>query len=691
MKRVLILGIALWFIQVRAQSLAEALTPLDTIVAKKDTLREVVVTGQYMPQSVRNSVYRVRSISSEQISLRGSTSIENVLNTELGIRFSNDLTLGEADIELMGMSGQNVKILLDGLPLIDRGATKQSLSQIDINNIARIEIVEGPMSVIYGTDALAGVINIITKNRNNVNSKMNVAARFQEESAGDGYGTIDGAGVHNGNLALDWYGKAWSFGASGTRNDFGGWKGNKTGREWEWLPKEQWMARGNVGYRKGRLDSWYRLDYLNEDIYSPGALNTNNYRATDKDYITDRFSHQLQGSYSFTANTSLNLAASYQDYARRTRTMVNDFRAGTSWPSTEDGTQDTSKFKSGIVRATLQQRFSEQFFMQPGVEINLNSTSGQRILGNPSINDYAFFLSSEWKPIAWINLRPGLRFTKNSVYDAPPVIPSLNTKFNINKSFDLRMAYARGFRAPALRELYFDFFDASHSIRGNENLKAEHSNSFNAYLSWYGIQQKEWNISSTVGGYYNDFRDQITTGYLSGDNSVTTYINIDRYRTVGASFENAVAIKNFTGTIGFLYIGRYNRLSSDEAQVPSMRWTPEVNSNISYRWPKAQLSLSAYYKFTGKLVSYETATDASGTLDIHRAEIAAFHMADISVNKVFWRGISLSGGVRNLFNVVRLSNTSIDTSGAHSTGGAVPMGYGRSYFLGLQYQLTINN
>src|SRR5690606_11921691 len=92
-------------------------------------LEEVVVTGQYEPQSIKNSVYRVRTITQEQIRLRASTSVENILNTQLGMRFSNDLTLGESDIQLMGMSGQNVKVLVDGIPLVDRGATKQSLSQ----------------------------------------------------------------------------------------------------------------------------------------------------------------------------------------------------------------------------------------------------------------------------------------------------------------------------------------------------------------------------------------------------------------------------------------------------------------------------------------------------------------------------------------------------------------------------------
>src|SRR5690554_3062172 len=149
-------------------------------------LDEVVVTGQYEPQSIKHSVYRVRTITNEQIRLRASTTVENILNTQLGMRFSNDLTLGESDIQLMGMSGQNVKVLVDGIPLIDRGATKQSLSQIDVNNIERIEVVEGPMSVTYGTDALAGVINIITK-KGTTSNNLVVAARIQEESAGSEY------------------------------------------------------------------------------------------------------------------------------------------------------------------------------------------------------------------------------------------------------------------------------------------------------------------------------------------------------------------------------------------------------------------------------------------------------------------------------------------------------------------------
>lgn len=648
-------------------------------------LNEVVVTGQYTPQTLKNSVYRVRNISNQQIKSRGSTNMENILNTELGIRFSNDLTLGEADIELMGMSGQNVKVLLDGIPMIDRGSTKQSLSQVDVNNIERIEIVEGPMSVVYGTDALAGVINIITK-KGYEGDQFSVSARLQEESTGNQYGLIDGFGTHNGNLSADWQKNGWRLAASGTRNNFGGWRGSSAGREREWNPKAQSLASGTLGYHKGRLETWYRLDYLDEDLSSPGALNTNNYRATDQNYITDRYNHQLQAAYGFNQRLSLNLSTSHQDYSRRTQTVVNDFRAGTNWLSTEAGTQDTSNFKSTVIRTTVQYLLSERVFLQPGVEVNLNAGSGQRIAGSPSINDYAFFLSAEIKPLSWMNLRPGLRFTENSVYDAPPIIPSLNTKFNLSKKVDLRMAYARGFRAPALRELYFTFFDASHSIQGNEQLEAEYSNSFNAYLSWYGHEGKDWGVSSTLGAYHNDFRNQITTGYLPGDYAITTYINIERYKTTGASLENTFRYKNLRATLGFLYIGRYNRLSAEEESVPGMRWIPELNSNLSYQWQKPGIGLHLFYKFTGKLPSYEAFTNDIGEQEISRAEIAGFHTADATITKTLWQQLTLTGGLRNLFNVTRLDNTSINTSGAHSTGGSVPMGYGRSYFLGLQYQ-----
>ena len=175
--------------------------------AKANDLKDVVVTGQYGPQSLKNSVYNVRTISAEKIRLRGAVNLQQVLNTELGFRFSNDLTLGTTDVSLMGITGRNVKVLLDGVPMIDRSDTRESLNQIDINTIERIEIVEGPMSVVYGSDALAGEINIITKT---AGKSLNITARVQEETVGKEYNAFSDKGNHVQNLGMSWQHNGWS-------------------------------------------------------------------------------------------------------------------------------------------------------------------------------------------------------------------------------------------------------------------------------------------------------------------------------------------------------------------------------------------------------------------------------------------------------------------------------------------------
>lgn len=664
-------------------------TDLGTLVLDVDAkaLNDVVVTGQISPQSIKNSVYNVRIIGQEQIRLRGATDIKGVLNTELGMRFTNDLTLGTSDVELMGMSGQNVKILLDGVPVIDRGSTRESLGQIDINNVEKIEIVEGPMSVSYGSDALAGVINIITKK--NTNGTITLNARVQEETAGNEYSPFNGAGTHNEYLGLAWQKNNWDASAGITRNFFGGWLGEKTGRALTWMPKEQYLTYGQIGYRKAKFSTWYRFNGTDEALKSLGEpyrnTNTNRQAATDQFYLTDRWFHQLQSEYSLNAKNSLSLAASYTDYSRSTQTTEIDLETKRRTLSLA-GNQDKSIFRTSFARLTGQHKIGAHVAIQQGIEINLNSASGERIAGTPEINDYAYFISSEFKVNPKINLRPGLRFIKNSVYDAPPVIPSINTKFTLAKGLDLRAAYARGFRSPALRELYFTFFDASHSIRGNENLKAETSNSYNAFLSYQAVDRKNVRFNTTLGSFYNVFDNLISIGIDPADASINTYLNVNKHKTTGGTLVNTLYYKELFVSLGFSYIGRYNSFSETDALAEFM-WTPEINTNIRYNFPKIQSSVNLFIKYTGKLPRY-VGTLVNGEVIATKTEIEGFTMADLTINKVFYKHFTLNAGVRNLFNITTLNNTNTDSGGAHSTGGSVPNSYGRSYFLGLSAQIS---
>ena len=652
-------------------------------------LDEVVVTGQHKPQSLKNSVYKVNIINRQRIALSGATNIQQVLFNQLGLNFSNDNTLGTADIQMIGMSGRNVKILLDGVPLVDRGDTRESLNQVDLNSIDRIELVEGPMSVSYGSDALAGVVNLISKRPST--GGFSVFAKAQEETAGNEYYPLNYKGVHTQSLNLGGSAGIWNFALGGSHNEFDGFGGDGFGRGKSWRPKEQWLGNGRIGIRLKQLDLYYKLDGLHEDISNRMAMNPNTYEAISQYYISKRYLHQLQNNWTIRNNLQLNSILAYTDYSRHTKTIKHQFADGTNSLSNEPGSQDKSTFNNFTFRNLLNYQCSPGISFQPGVEITREKATGARINGTPGITDMAFFISSEIKPTKSINLRPGLRFIKNSVYDAPPVIPSVNTKFSLNNNFDLRLAYAYGFRSPALRELYFNFVDANHIIVGNPHLKAEHSNSFNGSLSYTlpNLKDGYQNVIS-LSGFYNSFNNLINYANSPTSTDTTITVNIDKYKTTGFIIEDKLKSKNLVASIGFSYIGRYNLLADATAfkadHLPQFMWTPEINANLFYAFSKVGTTVALFYKFSGKKPGYEAVmNNSTGAQEIHVTHIEGCHIADFTVNQKLFSQFNLSAGIKNIFNVTQLTNTSTNPDGVHNTGSAIPMSYGRSYFIGLTF------
>lgn len=670
-------------VQVFFASIAQAQTAATTDTSHQ--LSDVIVTtGQFVPQSMRNSIYHIRVVDSARIAARAATNIREVLAGELGIRFSLDPALGESDITLNGMSGQNVKILLDGVPMIDRGAEKNSLGQININDVVRIELIEGPMSVIYGTDALAGVINIITKKSNGITG-FSVNAHIQEESAGKEYNVLKNKGVHNESLGLKYNSAHWYLDVNGTRNNFGGWKGDTTGRPYRWLPKDQWLGGARIGYRNDVLNVWNRLDYLDENLYSYGSLN--NDMAADQTYTTHRYTDQLQADWKVRNNLTLNGSASYQYLQRRTlSTLYNATTGQINLNPDPAADQALAKFSNLFFRTMAYWNLSPKVSLQPGVEVQWDKAFGDRIEGEPTITNYSFFVSSEIKPTDAINIRPGLRFIHNTVYPAPTAVPSVNTKFRLSDDLDLRLSYGYGYRAPALRELYFSFHDANHSIDGNPDLKAEHSNTYNSSIEWHN-HSLYTKITSALSGFYSTFKDKIDLALASGNSNTYTYVNISKAKAAGFNWNNTVKYKNLDAMFGFAYIGYYNQYKEDNVPVrgesKTFAWSPEINGNITYRIPNINTTLGLFYKFTGRLPTYRI--DDSDTL--YLAKQAAFSNMDFTVTKGIGKYLNLQAGVKNIFNVTTLSNTTIGSAQAHGAGGgAILQSYGRSWFIGIVFQ-----
>lgn len=662
-----------------------------SVSAQEDTTRakeltEVVITGQYKPQSVKNSVYQVKVISKERIEKQAASKLQDLLTNELNIRFSQDMATGGSNITMMGLGGQNVKILLDGLPLAGRQGFNNeiNINQIDINSVERIEIIEGPMSVIYGADALAGVINIITKKASA--SRFSITARVQEETVGKEYGIQEG--VHNQYIGLTWRNKKWDASGSFGYNYFGGWKGNSAGRELNWHWKDQLIANGSVGYTSSRFNIRYRIDGLDEIITNPGNYTSfvpeaGDSVAHDQEYLSRRVMHQLQAGYFVNSNLSFQGQAAYTAYQRQVYSTVLSKNTGKfSMDAPEE--QSLDKISSMTFRGTALYKISSLVSLQPGVDINIESGEGQRLkTGTNRIEDYAFFVTSEITPFAGISVRPGLRFIKNSVYDAPPVIPSINAKFSLGKNIDIRAAYANGFRSPSLRELYFNFRDANHTIIGNPDLKAEISNSFTLSLNVRKVTPRQLVYTTVLSGFYNDIRNKIDYAFADANTAVVS--NVSNSKTGGVNFSTIVKYRNWSLSVGAAYTGFYNIYTESDESLPQLQWSPEGNVSAGYTFSKIGLDANVFYKFTGKQPSY-----VQSGQDILLSKLDAYHTADITFNKrfhkTFFRYFLINAGVRNLFDVTRVSNTVVNTGGVHVDGGTGRnLAYGRSYFAGIVF------
>ncbi|WP_375578329.1 TonB-dependent receptor [Marivirga tractuosa] len=660
------------------------------LTAKNLNLREVVVTGQYEPESAKNAVYKVRSIGKERFERQAANDIQTVLSQELNIRFSRDNATGNANLQMQGLSGQYVKVLVDGIPLSGKSGTNNAidLNQIDVNNIERIELVEGPMAVNYGADALAGVINIITKKTNQ--DRLAVGITIHEESVGNDYSWF-AEGIHSPSVQLS--GKLSnqiSAMASSRRYVFGGWVGQGNERNREWHPKNQWLHNAKLNYTNKNLDLNYSAQLMQEEILNRGNINNNNPLldpfAIDESYNANRLMHQLQTNFDI-GNWNIHSANSFTDYSRISTEFQTNLVTQTERLTT-DSQQDTIFYRDWFSRNTFQGTIASlgqwKINGQLGLEVQYEQAGGTTLSsGDKDLWNSAVFISTETKYGNALKIRPGIRYTVNSIFETIPT-PALNVKYSFSDKLQLRLGYGRGFRAPSIRELYHEFIDANHNILGNENLIPETSHNFNADVNFEISKGQELNISA----FYNDISNMITYFIPQQATAATTYRNLESFRTNGINARWNYNYKNFNSNLGLAYIGRFQRLSA-EYEVNEMLYSPEANANINYEWQKPKINFGLFYKFTGANQAYREILNEENNTQVELQQMNAFHWLDFTLSKAFDHGFQISTGIKNLTNITSIQNN-FTGGGAHSgnNNGQTAMAYGRSYFLRINYQFN---
>lgn len=630
---------------------------------------EVVVTGQYTPQPIDKSIFRVKVIGSKQINRKASSNLGELMAGELNIRTAHDGALG-SKITLQGLGGEHIKFLIDGVPVIGRMNGNIDLGQLNLYNVEHIEIIEGPMSVIYGSNALAGVINVITKE--NKHNKIKAQATSYTESAG----------VYNFNGDVSLRKNRWSASVAGARNFFGGYSPVDTSRSKRWKPKRQYNADASIGYQQQSTRLRFTTSYFNEFILDKGNLRKPYYEnAFDSHFNINRLTTKLDLNTPLFRDRFLNVLTSYSYFDRRKNTYFNDLTKLEKSLTKNLSDHDTSSFGQYLLRAEFSKSTeSGPFNYQLGIDLNYEDGAGKRVLDRKqSMGDYAAFVSFKIRPgIRWM-LQPGVRYSYNTKYIAP-LVYSLNTRWDISEPLTLRVSYAKGFRAPSIKELYLEFVDINHNIRGNENLKAENSQNINTSLKYHQVKAT-YDYGVELNLFYNNIRNSITLAIVDPEEALYTYVNLDNLITQGfqLNFNNRMYPWLEVKT-GIGQTGRKQLLHSTDKQT--FIYTYDILGSINYLWRRPDISFDVYYKYNGDYPEVFLGNDGN----LLRTIMHGYHTMDVSVSKQLWNNrLNLQIGAKNLFD-----NTNISIKGDTGTGGihsggttSSAVGWGRSYFVKL--------
>jgi len=639
----------------------------------------IVTTGNIKPSTASNTVHNVRIITAASIERQGAFNLKDLLSKENNIRIGNDNLLGSS-ISLQGISGQNVKILLDGIPINGRENGNIDLGQLNLNNIDRVEIIEGPLSVIYGTDALGGVINLISKRIMLDSTKpMTAFANAYYESIKQ---TNVGAGAVVKVNDID-------FGASINRNFFGGYALDPNSRVMFWKPKQQVFGNFSITKQTGNLKIRFKTDLFSEKIENRGLPIINHLEAYayDEYYLTNRSITSLNLEQKINKKSFWNVLSSFSFYQRDKITYRKDLTQSSNSldivPS-PDANSSTS-FMNFMSRGTYSNSQKDKFAYQIGYDVNFNSAFGTKIEADRGrMDDFALFACAEIKPIKSLNIKPGFRTTYNTRY-AAPFIPSIQLMWSGAKNLTIRYAYGRGFRAPSLKELYLYFVDYNHNIIGNPDLKSEMSNNHNAALK-YKLKIKKMVFYLDNSYFYNQIFNQIALVSTNATNLEYTYKNIDRFKSIGSNFNISSTWKGLRMVLGGSYTGIYNNAFKVVGKGKYL-YSPELRVQTSYTLKKGKLkttTFSVFHKYNGRTFGYAL----DNLRNIVSTYSESYHILDFTVSKpMFKYKLNLTFGCKNILNVTTIRATNISSSFHNAGSNTMPVSVGRSLFLQLNYKL----
>ena len=653
MKRRQKLALGLWLFAVGAQAQA---------VWRSDSLQEVVVTGTGTQHLLKDAPVQTEVISRRQLQQYAGKSIEDILT---GLTASLDFSESDMSsrLQLNGLGNSYVLILIDGRRLHGDNGGENDLSLIDPHNIERIEIVKGASSALYGSDAIAGVINIITRKHTAQGLMLENTTRIGS------YGDIR---QHDG-IALN-YGRLSSY-TNFQLQHSDGWQNTS-----EEAPQQtEYHITDSRNKTVNRHTNWQLAERLiyqltpDVELYADGTLYWKRiYRPSGHhpgvdvktwDLQYDNSSVSAGGKWKLNATDVITLDADWKrhayNYIYTDTTLTDGYVKGRFtnyypyFPGDVELQSDqrlTNVSLKGVFSLPWDQRLSA------GIDYRYDWLKApMRVAGGKATdNTEALYVQDELEMLNPLSLTAGLRLTRNEGFGLR-LTPKLSAMLKVG-DLRLRATWSQGYKTPTPKELHYQYIRNMNGVYlylGNTGLKAQHSNYF-GLSGEYTVGR----LTLTVAPYYNKVNDMITLVTIPAKQApaelitkydpikVRQYQNMEDAKTYGVDVTLRYQARHFTAGGSYSYLdteaNQYDA-ENDVMQRVVIDGMAHHKANVYATWsrdftPRYQFGVGVYGRLSSKRY-YQIDGDGSG-----------YQLWRLTTSHQLGSSCRLEAGVDNIFN-----------------------------------------
>ena len=621
-------------------------------------LNEVVVTGSLNKHLLKDSPVITEVISRKDIEKTGSSDLSEVIKVQTGIELGTSIGQTQ-NVRLQGLNKNQVLVLVDGERVTGKVDDAVDLGQIPVNMIEKIEIVKGPLSSTYGSDALGGVVNIITKNPKN-------AAKFHVSADGGSNGKqdyeISGTQSFDRIFTTD---TELSVLVNAGLNKYFGVSHYDTSNSFDGIPE---YDRKNIDLKFGFSDkqklhvdlkAGYYQDYM---IWQASKLD---YYQTQTKATNKKSTVSTLLNYTFNEESSLKLSAHYSKNDHGSVKIAN--------------TNLESDYNLSIEEL---QTYRGQFTMTPysvsvltlGAERNIEGArSGRLKSGARTIINDVGYLEDEWTFLNY-TLSFGGRYSDNSVFGGF-FAPRISLRYKANEKMTIRGSYGRGYRAPSFIELFFDFNHSglSYIVEGENTLQPETSHGFNLGID-YARDDLIWFRANI---YYN-LVSNLIEDYIKHNATSAEPITIFSYKNISEAVTSGVDIdvdmapfKYCALSVGYNYT---YAVDGNGIELP-FRTPHSITVKTSYENHEDGTIISIRGRWNDeKIVNDRRQNNNTLTGQVTETIIVSpsYYIFDLKASQTLVENLTLSAGVNNILSKVVFPYGNIK---------------GREFFAGVRYQI----